>query len=437
MRTHLELLEWQRIDPSSMRQLAGLSFDGDPAARRLAAELSTHQWVSILELRQGIQIQTSSFVGNLRLGELNLNIKPKIGFDVLAVLFRYAYGWHDLHLLPTAKQETAAATFQDLFIHQLTAEADHLVARGVFRQYRQHDNYLASPRGRLNLHQLVADGGVRAAEIACTHHERSADNMLNQALLAGLLFAAGQTDNLLLRTRLRRLASMLDMVVTRRRLTHDLLEDALRSLSRLNLAYKPALQLIGMLYEGSGVVFAGDHVSKIPLPGFLFDMNRFFEQLLTRFLAENLVGYTVKDQHRLTEMMTYRQGSNPRGRRSPTPRPDIAILRDGKLVGLFDAKYKDLWENPLPRDMLYQLAVYALSQPAQRVATILYPTTDIAAKDQIVNIHEPVARSVQGQVVLRPIQLAALAGTIGQSGVAGGRARRNLAHRMVEASGVR
>ena len=145
----------------------------------------------------------------------------------------------------------------------------------------------------------------------------------------------------------------------------------------------------------------------------------------------------MKDQHRLTEMMTYRQGSNPRGRRSPTPRPDIAILRDGKLVGLFDAKYKDLWENPLPRNMLYQLAVYALSQPAQRVATILYPTTDIAAKDQIVNIHEPVARSVQGQVVLRPVQLAALAGAIGQSGVAGGRARRNLAHRMVEASGVR
>ena len=53
---------------------------------------------------------------------------------------------------------------------------------------------------------------------------------------------------------------------------------------------------------------------------------------------------------------------------------DYAIKQDGRVMTLLDAKYRDLWERPLPRDMLYQLVVYAISQPTNPVASILYPT---------------------------------------------------------------
>ena len=43
---------------------------------------------------------------------------------------------------------------------------------------------------------------------------------------------------------------------------------------------------------------------------------------------------------------------NPKGKRSPTPRPDFALFKNGSVVQLLDAKYRDLWDRNLPSDAL-------------------------------------------------------------------------------------
>ena len=48
-------------------------------------------------------------------------------------------------------------------------------------------------------------------------------------------------------------------------------------------------------------------------------------------------------------------------------------MDEGKVVKLVDAKYKDLWEQRIPSDMLYQLAIYANSGTGNKTATIIYP----------------------------------------------------------------
>jgi 5-methylcytosine-specific restriction enzyme subunit McrC len=159
-----------------------------------------------------------------------------------------------------------------------------------------------------------------------------------------------------------------------------------------------------------------DDVTNVPLPGFLFDMNHFFEVLMLRFLRENLPGYTVIDQYRLRGMMSYVPGYNPRRRQAPTPRPDYVISQDGKIIAMLDAKYRDIWTHNLPRDMLYQLAIYALSQGTGGQATILYPTVDPTAKPEVIDIREVLYGEHRAQVVLKPVNLLLLEQLLTASG---------------------
>jgi 5-methylcytosine-specific restriction enzyme subunit McrC len=176
-------------------------------------------------------------------------------------------------------------------------------------------------------------------------------------------------------------------------------------MSRPTRAYEPAFALIRMLVEGQGISLEMDG-GQVRVPGFLFDMNRLFQAVLSRFLRENVGGFTVRDEYRLKGMLAYHPQHDPWKRPAPTPRPDYAVLQGSKVVALFDAKYMDLWDRrSIGRDVLYQLALYALSQPPSAGAVILYPTTVGAAREARVDISDPVHGGPRSHVIARPVHL--------------------------------
>ena len=401
----IQLAEWEKRLPERGSPLQGMRLSG---GRAVARDLTQSGQLEVLELVTGVEIRASSWVGRVKLGELTVTVQPKIPGAPFLYLLRYAYGLRQRAVKDEALYDTAQGTFQDLIARQLASEVEELIARGLHRDYRREPAELAVPKGRIDFQRYVMAAGGGRASLPCVYHPRIRETILNRVLLAGIVLAARVTDDVDLRGHLRRLGKALDLDEPPQRLDGDVLHRARRSIDRRTRAYGPALRLIDLLMQGLGISL-DNSASNLRLPGFLFDMNHFFQALLSRFLSENLVGYTVRDEHQLKGMFAYEPSGNPRGRRAPTPRPDFVILSANRVASVLDAKYRDLWVCSLPREMLYQLAMYALGQgSSNHQAVILYPTLESVAVDQTIVLKEPLDGEQKARIVLRPVKLLEL-----------------------------
>src|SRR6266700_7289883 len=208
--THISihLKEWEGLsasDPGS--QLAGVFLENNDDVKNVARRLSEKRMLSILELRKGLSIEATSYVGRITLGNVQITIHPKISGAPFIHLLRYAYDLRDLTLRTEATYSVENQAFQDLLIHQLVAEVSELVARGLHRRYLRTDHHLASPRGRIDIQKIANQGGIVQETLPCTSHPRLEDCLINQVLLQGLHIAAHLTNDRTLRIQLYRLVN--------------------------------------------------------------------------------------------------------------------------------------------------------------------------------------------------------------------------------------
>ena len=226
-----------------------------------------------------------------------------------------------------------------------------------------------------------------------------------------MALAATLATDASLKREARRLEGSLNILISPVEISIRAIEHVEQLLNRLTTVYTPAISIIRLLVEAKGITLSGDK-SSMPLPGFLFDMNRFFQSLLSRFLRENLSDCSLLDEFRLRGVIRYDPDYNPKKRRSPAPRPDFVVIRAKAIIGILDAKYRDLWEKSLPNDMLYQLGIYAAVHDL-RVATILYPTLDPYAKEARLSLNDSL-RERGGRKA--PARSTRCFGTVGDGG---------------------
>jgi len=430
----VDLEEWEHHSANDAGSPLAGTFLRDQSERELAAHLSTSGILDIQELREGLALQASSYVGRIMLGEVQITIRPKIRGLPFLQLLRYAYGLRDLKNMTEASFSSEDLTFQDLLINQLITETEELVARGLHRKYVRTDADLVSPRGRLDLQRIAKQGGIIQATLPCTHHPRIEDCLINQVVLQGLRLAAHLTSDTEMRFKLSRLAHVFQDSISPIVLNHHVLVRLCQQMDRLTTAYQPAITIIDILYHAAGMALR-ENQPRVQLPGFLFDMNHFFQDLLSRFLRENLREYEVRDQYRIQHMLSYDPEHNPRNRRAPEPRPDYVVVQRGRPVSILDAKYRDLWDKELPPHMLYQLAMYALSQPDGVDATILYPTLQPALPEARIAIRDPLRGTNRAFVVLRPVDLLYLAQLVSGPQTADQERKRTVFARQVAFGG--
>jgi 5-methylcytosine-specific restriction enzyme subunit McrC len=402
---NINLVEWETLRPSEASFLGSLVPSFDKRSERIVEELAASDKLEIVQFRSGVQVRATSWVGRVTLGDLTITVRPKIAGAPLLNLLRYAYSLRDLETFTPTGYKTEAEAVQDLIVEQLATEAAELLSRGLHRDYLRFDADLVNPTGRINFGRLVQACATAKSSVLCTYHNRSEAVLLNRVLLAGLRLAERASTDAQLCGRVFRMAQILEASVPAMQLSKADLDNARRLIDRRSTAYSSALTLIEMLVNGMGVSIEEGN-DTVHLSGFLFDMNAFFQALISRFLHEELPEFAIQDEHRLKEIFEYDRANNPQRRRAVVPRPDFAVLARGKVIEFLDAKYRDLWERRLPREMLYQLAIYALSKNAGKPrSTILYPTLAVDSVDQVVLLKDPIVGNKRAEIVLRPVNL--------------------------------
>lgn len=372
----------------------------EPAVRRQIDALNATGGVSVELLRGGFRVEARSFVGRVKVGGLTIVIEPKIARAPMMELLRYAFGLRGVSTFDRLAHDAARLGFEDLVALELAAEASELATRGLKRRYVPRTEELPMPRGRIDFGAL-ARAERTTATLPCRHHLRLVDTALNRAVLMGLGLARRISTDGEVRTIIHRTREAFEGV-TEPRASPAVLESAYGALDRTTAVYAPALELVGLLLEGAGVVLREGRSA--PLRGFLFDMNRFFQALLGRFLRENLQEAAVLEERPLRGMLRWDPAHNPQRLKDPLPRPDYAVRLAGGGLALLDAKYQDLGRRPPSRDVIYQLAMYALSRDGSGTATILYPGT-LGDSDQVLRVTTPSRGASQARVVLRSVDL--------------------------------
>jgi 5-methylcytosine-specific restriction enzyme subunit McrC len=426
----IELTEWDQVGPAQDARLRDCSLVGDPASCQLAEALRGR--VDIREVYGGLEITSTSFVGRVDVGPLRISIGPKLPSMPLARLLRYAYGLRDVSALEETSAPATKHGLQDLLVALLAAEVEELLHRGLARRYVPLSEKLESPRGRILIDRVIRAGGVREARLPCRHFERRADWHLNRVLRAGLEVGARLTEDRHLRRHVHQLSSMFGDVENLAILSSDDIDRAECDLSRLTAACGPALTIIRLLNDTLGIAFDSRQPTH-RMPGFLFDMNIFFQRLLSRFLRDNLDGARIEDELPIRGLFAYAADANPKLRRAPAPRPDYALFIDKDLCGFLDAKYRDVWQRNLPAEWLYQLSIYALASPSE-VSVLLYASMSADAADERVEVCQPVMWSNKrpASVILRPVPLSHLAELLDPNRARSlTEERRHLAHQLV------
>src|ERR1039458_6092551 len=195
----VELTEWDQLGPAQDQRLKGCFLGDNPQVRRLTEALRPR--LDIREGYDGLEVTSTSFVGRVDVGPLRIAVRPKLRTMPLARLLRYAYGLRDVTTIEETGSPTTRYGLHDLLIALLAAEVEELLHRGLARRYVSLSEKLESPRGRIQITELIRQGGVREAKLPCLHFERRADWHLNQVLRAGLEAGARMAEDRNLRRR--------------------------------------------------------------------------------------------------------------------------------------------------------------------------------------------------------------------------------------------
>jgi 5-methylcytosine-specific restriction enzyme subunit McrC len=379
----IQLPEWKSED------FPGLGLT--PEDRRFAGALANpaELRLSVDELRTGLRISASSWVGVVRFSTFELHVVPKLAGRHLGLvrLIDYASGIDCLERHPGFRDlEGQEESLFDLIALLLAEACERLVRTGLLADYLEVEETLPVLRGRLLPDRQVMKHHARIDRLECRHDEQGANILENQALLLALTACAPLVRDPLTALRVRRMQGVLAEACS----IDEFDARSAREMifyNRLNEHYREAHNLAWLVLDGLGIsdIFAGgDHRCF----AFMLDMNRLFEDFITRWLTTLVSAseYRVLPQQRDHTILWDANGGKPYGKIIP----DLLVEKrshPGQFLAV-DAKYKLYDERAISPADVYQTFLYAMAYGGRHgplpTALLIYPSsTDAMGRARI------------------------------------------------------
>jgi len=373
--------------------------------------------LNIDEMRDGLRIKATSWVGVIRLPTFEVHVIPKLdaGFTGLVELVDYV---DDLGLLRSQKREIATHTgdgLLELVAILFTDACEKVLKRGICSGYVVEESELPVLRGRFLPVDTLLKQMQEPAQLVCRYDERTTDIPENQYVALALRVCAYRTKGKETSRRMRRLRSLFENLCTPEGLAHAR-RDTDFLYTRLNEHYKRVHNLARLVLTCFGISDVFTH-SSARCYAFMVDMAVYFERFVRRWLEGCLKGtdYRLAKQRSNARVISDLRNKNRRYQIIP----DAIIQSKGypKAMLPLDAKYKqyDQENRKVDQGDIYQTFLYALTLEQghleKPVAIIVYPkSTDATDGISILEISRqdnPIARVyVYGVEISKAIKCA-------------------------------
>jgi len=304
-----------------------------PEDQKLHNYLQQRGILLIRELKKGLEISATSYIGVARFSNFAVEVTPKVLMksENLPKLIEYAYDLEDI-VIPESeiKFEDAKNQLIEIIITSFVKKCQQLLRQGLIKSYVTHEDNIPYLRGKLLLQQQFLNVMHKKLEFACEFDELEYNNIENQILRFCLEQCYYITSIESLKKEIRRLIHQLSGFVESVPITLDDFNKI--TYTRLNHHYNKIHQLCKLILTSTGI--SEFYNQKVPfVNSFFVDMNVIFEVFVAK-LFEQFYPLPSEAQKGKGAWITDIGGSS-------NIRTDILIYDDnGKAKSIIDTKYK-------------------------------------------------------------------------------------------------
>ncbi len=334
--------------------------------------------LTIRELRNGLEISSSSHIGVVQFSNFTVKVLPKFSLNIknLPKLIAYAFDLDDI-IIPESEITFQAEEKQliDILITFFVRKCQQLLRQGLVKSYVTYQDDVKFLRGKLMLKQQIRHVIRKKPEFACEFDELEYNNLENQILLFCLKRSYHFTESDSLRKEIRRLIHQFSGLIDDIQITFDDFDKI--NYNRLNQHYKKIHDLCKLIISATGI---GDFYQERQhiVSSFFVDMNKIFEKFVTRLFREFYPeSHTVESQKGKRAWQTDSGGGS-------YIRTDILLTNETGQTKIIDTKYK----RKLSREDPYQIGFYIHEYKQREGFAILPKYSDSTTQSMTSQVQE-------------------------------------------------